>query len=662
MDEHHGLQVEQYKFRCKVCGKYMQYTGMISKNVQEGLKQSKKDQLCAERIGYGENQPRQAYKDMTADGKAPRGGESNARDVKTLTINFGRLKEAANVAYFINMYLATGMYLGYTVLILWAGTTPQKEVGDVQSRRLSFSDSKKNEQIRESIVVEDGYYVGQVYRVDVVDLATTTWPSCRCAEVGKVTRPVEQIRQLINQLLDDMWELTDTSGVRLISPKSIKTVWAVQQKHLYVDPDGVNLYTITGQLEKGGNLLKVLRCARGSSSVESFHRHQCAFIPGWRANAAHTQMYMMGGGAGGISTGQGRRYNGLPRPRPDRMTDRDPVFLHHSTTGELLRRPEEIFNSPIELRADSKKDPTDCEILMSLFTPGDGGHFFCHFPYCSMTPGPKLQKFLDDVGPWPARMYMDVALTRGERDDEAIRIVKDTLIDDFNSFLTVRFGNIEGAGIFKAAETLFNHTSLPDLDDLSENQELCDFCINHEYTLPTPSPIPRPYPDYDTITHTTAALVSDDLPDESENEDVSSLDLGPGSLEKCWEITVQRLLRESKRTQRVCTEKTIASFADLLDGGVIFFGEWRVMPQRDDFAAEGVLPRREGLQRRLENDVFPADVTSVWAQIWSDTLTGMTNIEEKRTDMSPHLPTLIDHWNQGMTQLSRGQAFEGQSC
>ncbi|KAI8493982.1 hypothetical protein Bbelb_283290 [Branchiostoma belcheri] len=40
-------------------------------------------------------------------------------------------------------------------------------------------------------------------------------------------------------------------------------------------------------------------------------------------------------------------------------------------------------------------------------------------------------------------------------------------------------------------------TSSP--DDLSENQELCDFCINHEYTGPTLSPIPRPYPDYDRL-------------------------------------------------------------------------------------------------------------------------------------------------------------------
>ncbi|KAI8493140.1 hypothetical protein Bbelb_291440 [Branchiostoma belcheri] len=256
-------------------------------------------------------------------------GESNARDVKTLTINFGRLKEAASVAYFISKTEETKEKLKAKGMdvddidspVSQAGTTPQKEVGDVQSRRLSFSDSKKHEQKRESIVVEDGYYVGQVYRVDVVDLATTTWPSCRCAEAGgpgpvrRGRRPVyvqacppwgchvkldifHYLRRFTKGLTTEhhdtfcskmsccifMWDEEDYRQLREAKKVElrkkyggIKTVWAVQEKHLpcIVDPDGVNLYTITGQLEKGGNLLKVLR---------------------WRANAAHTQMYMMGGG------------------------------------------------------------------------------------------------------------------------------------------------------------------------------------------------------------------------------------------------------------------------------------------------------------------------------------------------------------------------------
>ncbi|KAG7239079.1 hypothetical protein INR49_030081 [Caranx melampygus] len=77
----------------------------------------------------------------------------------------------------------------------------------------------------------------------------------------------------------------------------MRQVWEVQQKHLEClqDPAGVKLYTKVGTLQKGGKELDVLRCGRGSSSLESFHRHQCAFIPGWRCNAVHTQMYMLEG-------------------------------------------------------------------------------------------------------------------------------------------------------------------------------------------------------------------------------------------------------------------------------------------------------------------------------------------------------------------------------
>nr|XP_023675259.1 uncharacterized protein LOC111847890 [Paramormyrops kingsleyae] len=114
------------------------------------------------------------------------------------------------------------------------------------------------------------------------------------------TRGVENTRGLIQELLKSMWDLTDTSGLRLINPESMTHVWEVQQKHLpcIQDPPGVELYTKLGSgLQKGDKVLDVLRCARGSSSLESFHRHQCTFIPGWRCNAMHTQMYMLEGGS-----------------------------------------------------------------------------------------------------------------------------------------------------------------------------------------------------------------------------------------------------------------------------------------------------------------------------------------------------------------------------
>ncbi len=97
------------------------------------------------------------------------------------------------------------------------------------------------------------------------------------------TRGVEETRALIQGLLNSMWELTDTTGLHLINPESMTHVWEVQQKHLpcVQDPPAVQLYTKLGSgLQKGDKVLDVLRCGRGSSSLESFHRHQCTFIPG----------------------------------------------------------------------------------------------------------------------------------------------------------------------------------------------------------------------------------------------------------------------------------------------------------------------------------------------------------------------------------------------
>ena len=96
------------------------------------------------------------------------------------------------------------------------------------------------------------------------------------------TRGVEETRGMVSGLLESVWELTDTTGLRLVSHDSMRHVWEVQQKHLEClqDPAGVALYTKVGTLQKGGKELDVLRCGRGSSSLESFHKHQCAFIPG----------------------------------------------------------------------------------------------------------------------------------------------------------------------------------------------------------------------------------------------------------------------------------------------------------------------------------------------------------------------------------------------
>lgn len=96
------------------------------------------------------------------------------------------------------------------------------------------------------------------------------------------TRDVEEMRRMISGLINSVWDLTDTTGLPLVNQRTMFDVWEVQQKHLEClqDPPGVALYTKVGTLQKGGKELDILRCARGSSSLESFHRHQCTFIPG----------------------------------------------------------------------------------------------------------------------------------------------------------------------------------------------------------------------------------------------------------------------------------------------------------------------------------------------------------------------------------------------
>ncbi|ELT88144.1 hypothetical protein CAPTEDRAFT_211989 [Capitella teleta] len=59
------------------------------------------------------------------------------------------------------------------------------------------------------------------------------------------------------------------------------------------NPPGMQLYTQTSTLKKGGVELKVYRCARGSTSLESFHLHLNRFIPGTSASALHFQIYLL---------------------------------------------------------------------------------------------------------------------------------------------------------------------------------------------------------------------------------------------------------------------------------------------------------------------------------------------------------------------------------
>lgn len=71
-------------------------------------------------------------------------------------------------------------------------------------------------------------------------------------------------------------------GIKLLDQERMQEIWRTQQRHIQCiqDPPGVQLYRKTGQVTKDGVILPVYRCARGSTSLESFHLHLNRFVPG----------------------------------------------------------------------------------------------------------------------------------------------------------------------------------------------------------------------------------------------------------------------------------------------------------------------------------------------------------------------------------------------
>ncbi|KAM9723716.1 uncharacterized protein ACNS7B_019020 [Menidia menidia] len=102
---------------------------------------------------------------------------------------------------------------------------------------------------------------------------------CRRRTRGEETT-VGLLEELLSYLMGSHGN--DSLGVPLFDQERMEHIWQVQKKHVKCiqDPPGVALYTKTGELTKGGVRLQVLRCARGSTSLESFHLHLNRFIPG----------------------------------------------------------------------------------------------------------------------------------------------------------------------------------------------------------------------------------------------------------------------------------------------------------------------------------------------------------------------------------------------
>eukprot|EP00794_Sanderia_malayensis_P014856 gene14856-16400_t len=90
--------------------------------------------------------------------------------------------------------------------------------------------------------------------------------------------------------------MTDTLGVPLFND-NIAHIWACEKKHIAClqDVPDLPLNAVKDHVIKGGIRLPVFRCARGTTSLESFHRHLATFIPGFSANAVNFQAYLLDG-------------------------------------------------------------------------------------------------------------------------------------------------------------------------------------------------------------------------------------------------------------------------------------------------------------------------------------------------------------------------------
>ncbi|CAL8271039.1 unnamed protein product [Merluccius merluccius] len=113
------------------------------------------------------------------------------------------------------------------------------------------------------------------------------------------TRGEEATISLIGRLLQELGGANgrDLMGVPLLDQVRMEHMWRVQQRHIKCIQDlpGVQLYTEKGTINKGGVVLTRYRCARGSTSLESFHCHLNRFIPGTSANALNFQLYLLEG-------------------------------------------------------------------------------------------------------------------------------------------------------------------------------------------------------------------------------------------------------------------------------------------------------------------------------------------------------------------------------
>ncbi|XP_070539358.1 uncharacterized protein [Ptychodera flava] len=129
---------------------------------------------------------------------------------------------------------------------------------------------------------------------DVMQRITKKELSIHCR---RKTRGVEDTTRLIFQLLKafDGEQGFDIMGVPLLNKHRIWNIWETQKKHIECiqDPPDFQLYLNSGELHKAGVMLPVYRCARGCTSVESFHNCLQQFIPATTVSDLQFQTYLL---------------------------------------------------------------------------------------------------------------------------------------------------------------------------------------------------------------------------------------------------------------------------------------------------------------------------------------------------------------------------------
>ena len=110
----------------------------------------------------------------------------------------------------------------------------------------------------------------------------------------RATHGVESTTTLLQELIAsfDSDDGKDSLDVPLLDHDRFQQMWEQQRRHIpcIQDTPGLSLYTKTRSRAKGGVELPTYRCVRGSTSLESFHKHLAKFIPGSCSVCLHARL------------------------------------------------------------------------------------------------------------------------------------------------------------------------------------------------------------------------------------------------------------------------------------------------------------------------------------------------------------------------------------